>query len=395
MGLLGIEYEGADSSIVYVAYIVSIAGLSLLSYIFATAKKGILKGEAVLIAIIIGLFSLHAIWVIFDPMNTPLFPRFLLFFLLFGLPGFLSAATAIKLNLVPNLIRISEVFVILIATGIILFSVLPSLAGIRTASLAGATYQVLSYYSAFAFGMLVAYNLNLPNYLRLKITSHTWYRLVSYALMLGCVYATFLGAGRGAFLLLLAYLIIGTASIFFNKRNMLTRYGLVNTTFKLTSIILVVSVFMALFWDDSFVQSGFNRATQFIGADGSIDLERGSSGRDVVYRVALQYIEQRSVLGYGPFGFRENTIHAHNLFLEVWLQLGVIGLILFSLAGLSLFVRAIRNRTDFSVWVFSLLLYPLVMLMFSGAYMHMSIFIFGISFVAIYSKLPMENSIKS
>jgi hypothetical protein len=218
MGLLGIEYQGSESSIVYVAYVVTIAGLSLVAYIYTTFSKGILRGEAVIWAIIASLFALHTLWVIFDPLNTPLIPEFLIFFLLFGFPGFLSAAAAIKLGILPGVVKTSELLVILIAVGIILYAVLPSLAGIRTASLAGASYQALSYYAAFSFGMLLTYNFHLPNDLRFKVTSHNWYRIASYALMLGTVFACFLGGGRGAFLLLLTYLFITIIFIILNKK---------------------------------------------------------------------------------------------------------------------------------------------------------------------------------
>src|SRR5690606_29663322 len=98
------------------------------------------------------------------------------------------------------------------------------------------------------FGMLLAYNFHLPNDLRLKVTSHRWYRLGSFALMLGCVFACFLGGGRGAFLLLITYLFMAIVTIFFNKKNILTKRGLVNTALKLASVILVVTVFITMFW---------------------------------------------------------------------------------------------------------------------------------------------------
>jgi O-antigen ligase len=105
-------------------------------------------------------------------------------------------------------------------------------------------------------------------------------------------------------------------------------------------------------------------------------LERGSSGRDVFYRMAWNYIEQQPLLGYGPFGFRDNTIHAHNIFLEVWLQFGVFGLLFFLLAGLALIAKAVNNKSKYTIWVVSLAAYPVVMTMFSGTYMHSAIYFF-------------------
>lgn len=395
MGLLGVEYEGADSSIVYVAYVVSIAGAMLLVYLYATFKKGILKGEAIVLIFFLFLFVLHALWVIFDPLHTKLVPEFLIFFLLFGVPGFMSAATIMKLGIQKEVIKLTELFIIIIAIGIVLFSVLPTLAGINTRSLAGASYQTLSYYSAFAFGMLLTYSTHLPKVYRYAWVSSPVAKVLSYGLMLGCVLGCFLGGGRGAFLLLIAYLFIAMASLFFSKRNVLTQRGLIKTVLRVFSIVLLFSVFISVFWEQDFIQSGFNRATQFISDDGGIDLERGSSGRDVVYSIAIDYINQRPVFGYGPFGFRDQTIHAHNIFLDLWLQFGLIGFILLTIVGSLLAIRSYKNLSSETVWTSSLLLYPLIMVMFSGTYLHSSIFVFGLTGLTILgsaSKLTREDS---
>src|SRR5690554_5757736 len=74
MGLLSIEYQGADSSIVFVVYVVSIVGSMLLVYLYATFKKGILRREAIVLFFFLVLFALHALWVIFVPLHTKLVP---------------------------------------------------------------------------------------------------------------------------------------------------------------------------------------------------------------------------------------------------------------------------------------------------------------------------------
>lgn len=383
MGLLGIDYEGADSSIVYVAYIVSVAGSMLVVYLYATFRKGILKGEAIVLLFFLVLFVLHALWVIFDPLNTKLVPEFLIFFLLFGVPGFMSAATILKLGIQKELIKLTELFIISIAIGIVLFSVLPTLAGINTRSLAGASYQTLSYYSAFSFGMLLTYNFHLPRGYRYAWLSSPVAKVLSYGLMLGCVLGCFLGGGRGAFLLLIAYLFIATVSLFFSKKNLLTQRGLLKAVLRVFSIVLLFSVFISVFWEQDFIQSGFNRATQFISNDGGIDLERGSSGRDVVYSIAIDYISQQPLLGYGPFNYFERTIQAHNIFFDMWLQFGIVGLIILIVICIRLVRRALNLSSDYKMWIISLLLYPTIMLMFSGFYLLTTIFIFGCSFLAI------------
>lgn len=389
MGLFGVEYEGSESSPVYVIYIVLIATFSMLTYLYASIKKGFLKQELILIAIIIVLFVLHIFWVIFDPVQTLLIPDFLLFFLLLGLPGFFSAATIIKLNLMVHVIRIMEVILLIIASGVIAFSVIPTLAGVRTASLAGASYQALSYYSAFIFGMLLAYNTQIPTSFRFTWTKSKWYSGFIYVVMISCVIGTLLGGGRGAFLLLIAYFLIYLVSLFFIHK--ITLNSLLRGFIRLILIIISISLFVDFFGKKDFIQSGFTRATQFISSDGGIDLAEGSSGRDVVYQVAIEYIDKNPISGYGPFGFREKTIQAHNIFLEILLQFGLIGLIIFITLIIILIIKAVKNRSVFSFWVFCLLLYPIVSLMFSGAYLHDPIFIFGISLLVLLKKQKTQH----
>lgn len=390
MGLFGLEYEGSESSPVYVFYIVVVATLSMLSYSYASIKKGVLMQEIILITIVVILFFMHFLWVIFDPIQTVLTPDFLLFFLLLGLPGFFSAATIIKLNLIVQFVRIMEIMLLIVASGVIVFSVIPTLAGVRTASLAGASYQALSYYSAFTFGMLLVYNTKIPTNLRFSWTKSKWYLGLVYGIMVSCVLGTLLGGGRGAFLLLIGYSLIHFFSSISIRR--LNLKSLISGFIKLIVTIFSFVFFINFFGEKDFIQTGFERATQFISSDGTIDLKEGSSGRDVVYQVAIEYIDKNPIFGYGPFGFRDKTIHAHNLFLEILLQFGIIGLILFIILIVALIVRTFKNWSVLSFWVFSLFLYPVVNLMFSGGYLNDTLFIFGISFFAIYKNYELKSS---
>lgn len=387
MGLFGVEYEGSESSNIYVSYIVLVAGLSLISYLYGVVIKGVLRKESIIIIIFIFLFSLHILWILFDQESTIVFPEFLIFFILFGLPGFFAAATIIKLNLIYQLIRFSEILFLIMACGITMFSILPTFIGIKVASLAGASYQTLSYYSAFTFGMLLIYNVYLPKTLRFYWASYSWYKGLSYGLILACILGCFIGGGRGAFLLLISYMFLILIPVLLNSKRFLTLKKMPNTFLRLFGAVLLLLVFFGFFWEREFVQTGFSRATQFISVSGGIDIERGSSGRNIVYQNAIDFISEKPIIGYGPFGFREKTIQAHNLFLEVLLQFGSIGLIVFLLLSGCLAINTIRNWSVYSYWVFGLLLYPLVMTMFSGAYMHSALFFFGVSFMTIYREV--------
>lgn len=384
MAILNIDYEGADSSPVFIIYMGTIAILSLISYIFSCIQSGFLKQELFLILILGFIVSTHFLWVIFDPIKTKLFTNSFIFFVIIGLPGFFAAASAIKLRKLGFFIKLIEVAVLIIALGLISYSVLPTIAGISTRSLAGATYQTLSYYSAFCFGVLLTYINVIPFKYRFGVAALKPYLIFTYVILFLCLVGTLLGGGRGALILLIIYLTVYMSTFIRIKNWISSSSKAINNLLKLTSILILFVIFIISFWEKEFIQSGLNRATQFISSDGTIDLESGSSGRDVVYTEALSFINKHPYRGYGPFGALDNTIQAHNIFLDIVLQFGYFGLFMCLIGILCLIITAFRNWSVISSWAFSLMLYPIIMLMFSGYYMHTAIFIFGISFFSIY-----------
>lgn len=384
MGLLGLQYDGNDESNVYVAYLAIVFVSTLMSYIYASIKNKTPIQEIKLLSLFFAIFIIHILWVIFDGVSTQLFPEYLTHFIFLGIPGFLAAATIIKLGLVDRAIKFTEFAFIVIALGLVAFSVIPFLSGIRVDNIGGANYQILSYFSAFTVGMLLFYNLVLPPRFRSRLMTSTLLRVLSYAIILGAIIACFIGSGRGAFLLMLGYFFLIFRFLFFNKENVLVKRKLIQTGLQGIGLVILLSVFFSYFWENEFIQSGFKRATQFISSDGGIDLKHGSSGRDEVYTTALDYILQSPIIGYGPFGFREQTIHAHNLILEIWQQFGILGLFVYIPLFIMLIIRTRSNWDIKSSWAFYLFLYPLVMTMFSGSYLHSSQFMFGVAFFTIY-----------
>lgn len=387
MALLGISFEGSDSSLTYIIYIVALGIFSFSIYAYSILKTGILKNELYLLAIILIYISIHLLWVIFDPIYTELIQESLVFFLLFGLPGFLVAASIIKLDLINISMKIMEPIFIFISISIFSYALIPTLTGNRTTSLGGTSYQTLSYYSALSAGILFTYFTQIPTSLRIGIASSSIYKGLQLALVLCGLLGTLLGGGRGAFVLLVTYVLTLSYLSITNKNWLSSKQALIKSVVKVLTIILLFIVFIIYFRDKEFVQQGFKRATQFISPNGGIDIASGSSGRDIVYMSAIEYIAERPFLGYGPFGALEKTIQAHNIFLDILLQLGLIGLLISMLLLLSVTRRAIKNWSIHSIWVLALFLYPAIQLLFSFYYLHSSLFIFGITFYATYKKI--------
>lgn len=388
MGLLGIDYEGSESSSVYVFYL-SILLLSTLVFYFLTViNRGFIKGELSALGIIFVFAFIHFLWVIFDPIGTELAPMFLIYSFVLGFVGLFSALTIVKQGLLDNLIRTAELVFVFQAVGIAAYSVLNTLSGNVVAALAGASYQALSYYSAFTMGMLALYNFILPSSLRYRFTSNFIYRILSYGLIFLSMLGVLVGGGRGAFLLMIAYFILlAYFSVFSDKK--LTRKSVVKSLTVSVFIIFISVVFVTSFSQQEFVIKGFKRATAFITSDG-VDLEKGSSGRDTVYATALEYIYSQPVLGYGPFGVRDKTIHAHNVFLEVWLQFGIFGLFVLPFIVYFLMKKArVLSRSQYH-WGAFLLLYPIINIQFSSAYTTASSLWFVIGMVLLSQRASGE-----
>jgi len=391
IGLLGVEYEGADSSPIYIYYIAFLAVGSFIFYLYASFLKGLYLSEVVVIIVGVMVFFIHFFWYMFGEAVLRIVPDYLLFFIFFGLPGFFSAVTIIKLNLTALLIKFTEVTFLVIASGIIIYTTIPSLTGSKVTNLAGANYQMLSYFSMFTFGMLLVYATLISPQFRLGFTQLPWYKYLSYVVVIACFLGGVVGGGRGALILSIIYILIVLYTMVKNEVKSITRKGVVSFIFKVVIVLIVFLQLVNVFSDISFVLEGLKRATQFIAADGGIDIEKGSSGRDVVYQIAVGYIMDRPLLGYGPFGAMEQTIQAHNIFLDISLQFGLVGLTFFMFFIFYLIIHSVRNWCFISFWVLSLLFYPMIMLMFSGVYLHSSLFVFCITFFIVFRKRDFLN----
>ncbi len=390
IALLGGEYTGSEDSVSYAIYTAFLFFFSMMLYFSSVFVVSFYKQELYFFASMLMIFVVHWVWVFIDPIKNQVFPDYLLFFLTLGLPSVLISACVYKFKITDLVVKYAEIVFAIIAAGVVFASVLPSLSGSVTASLAGATYQRLSYFSAFSSGMLLVYAFVLPPYMRFEWVRSELFRPLLLMLVLGGVVGVFIGGGRGAFVLLVLYFVTILRAI---QKDAVSEPGkgrIIDKVLSISAISFLVGVFFFIFWDLDFVQSGFSRATEFISVDKGIDLEGGSSGRNLVYSNALDFFSNSPFYGYGPFGFRDTANHPHNFFLELLLQFGVASVVIL-LFIFRMIIKVYRFRSDgFVTWVSFLALYPIVMLMFSGSYMHSSVFGFCILFVYLYKRKRMN-----
>lgn len=376
-GLIGYKYGGREESPIYIQYIVLIFIATCVMYALSYIKRPkISKVEIGFCFFFTLLVASHLVWWGLDGGKTYLLTKNLIFFFSLGFTGFMASRIIYAYDKWYELIKLSELFFILISVGLIISIVLPYGRGLTETGIGGASNQAASYFSAMCFGMLGVATFRLKKGLRYK-----WFRgrtglFVNISLMIALFIATIINGGRGAFILIFIF----NSLIFYwiANKNGLSRRGVVRYVVVAISLPIIISSTLQILLDDPVLSSGYRRATAFIGDRnrGLIDMEEGSSGRDVVYDIALKGIADSPLIGYGAFSNWEKVIQPHNLFLDLSLQFGVPIALILTISILVNLWRKIKPLTTEKVWILTLFLFPSVMLSFSGGYLQSAIFWF-------------------
>lgn len=232
---------------------------------------------------------------------------------------------------------------------------------IRPISIGLMNYQNATYITAFTIGLGLYF-------ISISDTNKKFIYILIIILLLPII---FIGAGRGGALLLITYILLTLFNIFKSKK--------INIFFKFNTIAVMIlcSYFfykLALKIDEN------NRIFAYITSEG-IDLNKGASGRDLVYKMDFDAISNSPVYGYGFFNYYQLTFSVpHNLFLEILL---IGGLILGFIAFLFIIYLIYRIYITYSIekpdkLVIYIFVYPLILLMFSTNFLVVSEFWFSL-----------------
>ena len=380
-GLVGYDYGGKTESPIYIQFIVLVFVTTVITYVRSFVKKPeISKSEIGFYVFFLFLIANHLLWVVIDGGKTPMLPRPLIFFLSLGIPGFMAARIIRVFDAWYELIRLSDLAVFFMSFGLVIAVVWSSYnSGLKSMGIGGATSQAASYYSAMCFGLLGFATFYLEKKFRYK-----WFRgrvglMLSVLMMMALIVTVIMEGGRGAFILMVIY--CGILFFWMANKHGMTRRGMIRYAAVALSLPIIISFAMYKVMHDPLLLSGFNRAVAYIGNSngGLINMEGGSSGRDVVYSIDLKGIADSPWVGYGAFGVWDKVIMPHDLFLDLLLQFGVpIALILTVSVSLILWQK-FKPLTTEKVWLLILFLYPMIMLLFSGEYLATSVFWFCLS----------------
>jgi len=164
----------------------------------------------------------------------------------------------------------------------------------------------------------IAFYMAAPNNNRTSLVKRFWGGILTIVLVAGCVLS---GSGAGYILLLVA--VIVSPMIMFNN----------SKTFKLISL-LILAFIIILVIDFLFLSGEFSQIVNKVTNDGALS-------RSTTYQTILGFRGEYGFFGIGPGAFEDvYKIHenqdgiynqyinqAHNDFLQIWLEFGVLGLL--------------------------------------------------------------------
>lgn len=305
--------------------------------------------------------------------------RWYLFSLLYVWPAVFIGIDVATEDSLDQIYKWVDVLAVLITLGMI--PMLGSLGIEERISMGGDNYQAVSYMGAFSSGILL-YGLFSPyQKLRFKFFRLKAFKIISVALILVNVAAVFISGGRGGALLLILNSII--CLFVFNRKGIIKK-----TIIAIVALLVFSSLFgrfLSSYGLSDFFEMGIERSFSYISG-GNLDMTE-TSERDVVYKVAIENINNYPVLGQGIF--RPMSMYGgypHNFFLEILVDGGMVYL-LFWIAYLWFFFNKlfrIIRREPAKSYLLILASLPLLSLLFSGTYTNNAYFWFVISCIFIY-----------
>lgn len=391
--IFGINYEGAAESSVYVIYTAAVALLACGIYFARVIHAG---GIGIMDVKLLSIPFLLIIWFSLEFVISGGLSEESLrtggFFVLWSFPAMLCGLYLARERELSRAFKYFDLLNVVFTLSALVAVILPFFGGGGFETLAGASYQTMSYIAAIAFGLNLNFLFLGKNARRFDFANTRPYQIISVCMLPFQLASVVIPGGRGATILSLVYMILLPALSYKikaarNRNRMMIVLG---------GFLLVGALYLPTFLAGSDIaSSGLERALQFLGSDGQLDWE-GSSGRDVIYAKALSLIADRPIFGYGLFGFSENlgASYAHNIFLDVLLSGGIFFLLATIAAIWMMIVRAksaIKVDESFSV-VIVFLVYAVVSLMFSGTFLVASEFWFVFFLIFAWRPRPRASA---
>ncbi|KYH13849.1 O-antigen ligase family protein [Staphylococcus kloosii] len=286
-----------------------------------------------------------------------------LFFWLWAVPGSICGIESrnFKKSTFTNFFRF--IFFSFSISLVFLF-IIPSIMGSTTTFISSGllNYQNASYIAAFIFGIGLYF-------LSEKDLKFKYLYLILVIFMVSII---FIVQGRGGLILLLVYGMLAGIQLITNKK--------IKFVGKIKFIIFgLLLIFLAFIF---FVNLKENRILSYF-KDGEFQVGN-TSGRDILYNNSMKLIKDKFLTGYGMFNYYHLLGGTpHNIFLEIFLIFGFVGLIIFIFIAMYYIYNFMKlyKKDSIDKLVIYIFAYPTVFLMFSGNFLIISELWFVIFYV--------------
>lgn len=378
--ILGYQYEGIDNSNIYAIYTVLISLVSLLLFVGNFIKYNNYFNYleiAILFVPFVFLLEMMIRTLAYGELLSSM--QYFVYFCLWAVPAVYAAVYIKKTKSFNELIKWLEIVEWIFTFAVVVAFLIPYLTG-DSYSLyfrdTNVNYQSASYMCSFAYGLNLYFIFYGKKERRFRWTSNRVYFWISLGALLTQLLCVFIAGGRGGAVLSVLYTVFFVIMTFKDK---LVGHKFKGIVFALSIIALIIFVFPLMMQNSNFYNS-FSRSFAFIDRNG-INWE-GTSGRGIVYQVAYERAIKKPIVGYGIFYTLGNFGYPHNLFLEFFLEGGI----LFLIIGIVLLFYVIKKSWILTLkkndpLILVLFLYPITMLMFSSTYIQTGLFWFVICYI--------------
>ena len=382
-GLIGYTYQGAANDNIYIIYAIGVFIINILLslWIFGVKNKKLYNNEIFFILFPVIVFAIYIFNDITSGGLNATATQFFMYFILWSVPAIYNGIIVNKLNLFQDIVKWLDIIMLIFTGALVRTTFLPFLRNEFMSSIGGATSQSAAYIAAVSYGINLYFLFFGKNHARFNFAKTKIYSHISKVLLIFQLLGVILSGGRGGFVLTVVYSVIIFIFILTDKNNKLKNRRILTVVI----FLALISAAYTILIQNPVFKTKLDRSLAFIDEEGGIDWE-GTSGRDNVYSDAIDLIKEKPILGYGLYGFWNDSDNPHNLFLEILLNGGVLYL-LFSLIILIMLIKKIINMIRENIqnrMVLVIFIFPFVMLMFSGTYMVNTYFWFVTSLVFTY-----------
>lgn len=378
--ITGTTYLGAETSNRYMLFI-AITDLIPLYYFLRLLIDGKLDRRIFGLLLVFGLIFFSYYLSEINNVNKDLLIKP---FVAYSVPAALCGIIIAKDHSIEDLIKwLEPLMLILTVVSFYSMRTILNVSLLEVGNDQGIGVQSISYYGAFAFSINLYFLLfGESDVKRFSYTKHNLYRYLSMFMGVLQVVTILSSGGRGGFILLVANVVV---LLFFRFKYASIKKGRLFNMFFVSAIVILVAIMFMPSNIQNAIFSGAERTFSYLTKSG-IDMSE-TSNRDDVYSFALKCIDGSPVFGYGMFEYL-NTFsigYPHNIFLEWLLQGGIIMCFLCTILLIKLFVKLYEMlNSSHSIGIIPLVLYPIVMLMFSASYLGTSFFWFVIAYIYVY-----------